>query len=310
MKLIQSTLLVIAVSTVLISCQKENPPENKVPVADAGAAKMVTLPTNSVTLAGTGTDADGQVVAYLWSQVSGPASTTIVNPGSPSTLVKGFVQGTYVFQLMVTDNKGATGVDTASVVVSNAPQQTLTLQPATNPNEVLYINHNGVDESGPSGGDIPIAAWTKGGTPYTIRAALKFDLSSIPSNSTIISANLYLYSYPPPTLNGNFVDANYGTSNAMLVQQIITNWSPATTNWFNQPVASTTNQIIVPHTTQQTVDLNLDVTSMVSSMISNNANYGFFLKLQTEVIYNSRIFISSTSSNYATKRPKLVIVYQ
>lgn len=300
-----------AFSMLAISCQKDDDiPQNKVPTADAGPSKAITLPINNVTLTGTGSDADGKIVAYLWSQVSGPAATTIVNPGSASTLIKGFVQGSYVFQLMVTDDKGATGVDTATVVVNQAQQQTLTLQPANNPNEFEYLNHNGVDKSAVGAPDIPVEAWTNGGTPWTAREAIKFDLSSIPVNSTIVSANLYLYSYPNPTLNGNFVDANFGTNNTMLVQQIVTNWSPSTTNWFNQPVASTTNQIVVPTTTQSNLDLNLDVTNMVASMVNGNSNYGFFLKLQNEVTYNSRIFVSSYNTTYPSKRPKLVVVYQ
>ena len=300
--------LITFISFLTISCNKDK--ENKVPTADAGASKVITLPTNSVTLSGSGSDADGQVVAYSWEQVSGPAATTIVNPGATSTLIKGFVQGTYVFQLKVIDDKGATGVDTTSVVVNQGTQQTLNLQPINNPNELLFVNHNGVDKSGVGSPDFPIEAWTNGGTPYTVRGALKFDLSAIPANATIISANLYLSSYPNPTLNGNFIDANFGSNNAMLVQQIITNWSPSSTNWFNQPVTSTANQIIVPHTTQSVLDLNLDVTSMVSSMVTNNANYGFFLRIQNEVIYNSRIFVSSANTTYPAKRPKLVVVYQ
>src|SRR5215467_10292988 len=91
-------------SIFLISCQKDNDavdndptdidiPENKVPIADAGSPITITLPVNTATLTGTGSDSDGSVVAYLWSQVSGPSSTTIVGPGSPSTTVQGFVQG-------------------------------------------------------------------------------------------------------------------------------------------------------------------------------------------------------------------------
>src|SRR5215831_15983758 len=116
-------------SIFLISCQKDNDvvdndpadvdiPENKVPVVDAGSPITITLPVNTATLTGTGNDSDGSVVAYLWSQVSGPSSATIAGPGSPSTSVKGFVQGKYIFQLMAVDNKGATGVDTTSITVN------------------------------------------------------------------------------------------------------------------------------------------------------------------------------------------------
>src|SRR5262245_36807395 len=102
----------------LVSCTKDDFNENEVPVADAGDSKVVTLPDDSETLSGTGTDSDGQVVAYLWSQVSGPGAALIVNPGSATTDVEDLSEGTYLFQLMVTDDKGATGVDTATITVS------------------------------------------------------------------------------------------------------------------------------------------------------------------------------------------------
>jgi len=99
----------------------------------------------------------------------------------------------------------------------------------------------------------------------------------------------------------------------MYVQQITSNWTPGSgVNWFNQPTTTTTNQVIVPHTAQSQLDLNLDVKGMVSSMVANNTNYGFMLKLQNEQIYTCRIFVSSHTPNNALlpKIPKLVEVYQ
>ena len=295
---------------ILFSCSKPHvdPPVNKVPVADAGQSMAATLPANTATLTGTGTDADGTVVAYLWSQVSGPAPTDIVNPGSASTEVKNFIQGTYVFQLMVTDDKGATGTDTTSVTINPSAIQTLTLQPDSNAYEYQVTNLNGQNLTHISP-EISIDAWTTSSQPWILRDIFKFDLSSIPAGSAIISANLYLYSNPEPS-TGNLSDANYGTSNSLLLQQVTATWSPATLSWFNQPAASAATQIIIPVTTQSVLDLNLDVTGMVGSMVSNNANYGFLLKLQDEVIYNSRIFISSYNTTYPDKHPKLVVVYQ
>jgi hypothetical protein len=292
----------------LLSCTKDDFKENEVPIADAGPSKAVTSPASSETLSGTGTDNDGNVVAYLWSQVSGPGSSLIVNPGSASTAVEELVEGTYVFQLMVTDDKGATGVDTTSIIVSPAPIQTLELQPSNNPLE--YLLESKTPSAGTGYPDIPVAQWTVQSVPITIREILKFDLSSIPSNATIVSANLYLYSYPAPTLNGNFVDANYGSNNTLLIQQVTANWSPSTITWANQPASTTTNQVIAASTTQSHLDLNLDVKNIVASMVSGNANYGFMLKLQNEVIYTSRIFVSSYNTEHATKHPKLVVVYQ
>lgn len=294
----------------VVGCKKQStPPSNNVPVANAGLDQTITLPTNSVTLTGAGADADGQVVAYLWSQIAGPSATVIVNPGSTNTLVNGFVQGIYFFQLMVTDNKGATGVDTAKVTVNQAPETTLTLQPANNPNDYKLELLNGVNNSHNGAPDIVLAAWTNGGNPASVRSLLKFDLSAIPQSATIISANLYLYSYPPPLLNGNGTEANFGTNNSYTVERAVTDWSPASITWFNQPAGASQGQLIVPHTASSFLDINLDVTTIVGAMVNNNTNFGFLMKLLNETIYTSRIFASSNYSD-ASKRPKLVVVYR
>jgi len=309
--LMSKTLYSLAAFTMMlfvVSCTKDDFVENKVPVADAGQSKTIAYP-DSVVLSGTGTDADGKVVAYLWSQVSGPASSIIVNPGAASTAIKFSAQGSYVFQLMVTDDKGATGVDTVGVVVNAPLTKILTLQPYDNRTEYQLVTLNGSDVSGFGSKDFETDAWTANGNPYNFRALLKFDLTTIPASATIKSAHLYLYSNPAPS-SGNQVDANYGSSNAMLVQQITTPWTTTSATWANQPSVTTTNQIIVAQAPQGRLDLDLDVTASVASMVNNSTNYGWFFRLQNEVIYNSRIFVGSRNTTYPDKRPKIVITYQ
>lgn len=309
MKTNLSLLFIISSFLFLTSCQKDSEfIENKVPTADAGNSQTITLPESNLMLTGSGQDEDGEIVAYLWSQVSGPAATVLVNPGSSSTEVEGFVEGNYVFQLMVTDNKGATGLDTISIKVNPAPEKTLTLKPANNPNEKMFII-NGTDKSHVGSSQLTIDAWTQDGSPWYGRAAIKFDLSNIPPNATIVSANLFLYSNTPPTA-GNLVDPNFGTNNAMILQQITSDWSPATSNWNNQPTVSTANQILIPSTTMSSLDLNIDVKTLVSSMVSTNAKYGFYLRLQDETIYTSRMFVSSYHTTKVDKHPKLVVIYK
>lgn len=307
--------LFFAALLIFTGCKKEQV-DLKPPIVEAGRSQTITLPDSAVlTGSAKAVDSGGHIVAYLWSQVSGPDATIIINPGSPSTVVRFGVEGTYVFQLEATDDHGNTGVDTVSVIVnaSIAEPTTLILQPANNPDEYNVIIYNGSDASTVAGPDIPIEAWTINSVPITIRNLMKFDLSSIPSTATIVSASLYLYSYPPPTLNGNIQDPNFGSDNTMLVQRVSSNWSPTDPNkttWFNQPSSDTTHQVIAPGTAQSQLDLNLNVTAIVRTMVISNANYGFLLKLQNEVTYTSRIFVASHNSTYTTKYPKLVVTYQ
>jgi len=305
MKILRS---VLSISLLLFAfgCNKDL---NKVPTADAGSPKNITLPVNTVTLTGSGSDQDGHIVSYLWSQVSGPSTPTIANPGSASTAINGFTAGSYIFQLQVTDDDGATGVDTVAVTVNPSLVQNLTLQPSNNPNEKMLVQIGSSDQSFQGGNEWIVDSWTVSGQLFTGRKVFKFDLSSIPASATILSANLYLYSNNPPE-NGNLVNPNFGSNNALLLQQITSNWSPATANWSNQPATTTTNQIVIPHTTQSVLDLNIDVKAQVSSMVNNSANYGWMLRLQTETPLNSRAFVSSYNAAKPTMFPKLVITYQ
>ena len=66
-----------------------NAAANIPPTANAGADQLITLPTNTVSLNGSGTDADGTITAYAWTKISGPASGNITNATSANTSVTG-----------------------------------------------------------------------------------------------------------------------------------------------------------------------------------------------------------------------------
>ncbi|WP_333818828.1 PKD domain-containing protein [Ohtaekwangia sp.] len=105
------------------------------PVANAGTDKTLTLPTNSTTLTGSGTDTDGTITAYLWEKLSGPAAT--MGGSNTATLsLTNLVQGTYSFRLTVTDNNGAKATDLVSVVVLPA---TVNQPPTVNAGSDLVI---------------------------------------------------------------------------------------------------------------------------------------------------------------------------
>jgi len=95
------------------------PAPNVGPTANAGGDIEITLPVNSVTLQGSGTDTDGTITAYAWTKVSG--SGTIATPAAAITQVTGLAAGSSIFRLGVTDDKGATAADTVTVKVNAAP---------------------------------------------------------------------------------------------------------------------------------------------------------------------------------------------
>jgi hypothetical protein len=112
------------------------PPANQAPVANAGTDKNVTLPTSSVSITGTGTDADGTIASYNWTKQSGGAAT-LTGAATATLNVSGLVAGTYVFRLTVTDNGGATGFDEVTVAVS------VTTPPPPPPSGANLINVSG-----------------------------------------------------------------------------------------------------------------------------------------------------------------------
>ncbi len=137
------------------------PPPNKAPVANAGADKSIILPTNTVSLTGTGTDTDGTIVGYLWSKISGPAQFAIVNANSASTAINNLVQGVYSFELTVTDDKGAVGKDTVVVTVNAAANQPPIANAGANKTITLPTNSVSLSGSGTDpDGTISTYAWT------------------------------------------------------------------------------------------------------------------------------------------------------
>lgn len=191
---------------------------------------------------------------------------------------------------------------------SGPTYKTLTLQPMDNPTEMTVSELNGQDASAITSPSIDVDTWTSSSEPWVLRGLIQFDLSSIPAGATIDSAYIYLYSDSTP-VSGNLVDANFGTSNSFTIEQVTSAWATATTTWFTQPTADSSSEVVVPGTTLPFLDVRENVTSMVMSMVKNNSNYGFLLKLQTEVTYNSRIFVSSYNTTYPDGHPKLVVGY-
>lgn len=99
-------------------------PANQAPTANAGADRDVDA-GDSVSITGSGTDADGSIVGWSWSQVSG---STVSLTGASSQTV-GFTApdsaATIRLRLTVTDDDGATDTDDVLVTVKESVSQTV-----------------------------------------------------------------------------------------------------------------------------------------------------------------------------------------
>lgn len=295
------------------ACEKSQQNTNMPPApsVNAGPDQVITIPVNYVTLTGSAHDSVSRITGYIWSEISGPNTPQIVTDGNPVTQVTGLQAGSYIFQLMAVDSLGQTGVDTVSVFVrAGTTTQTVvlhTLFPGTSysPYELTIL----ANSSSPAGNsqDIELLAetWTINGVEVWGRSFFKFNTSPIPANATINSATLNLFSDTIPR-NGDLIHANYGTTNDFWIQRVAGSWDN-TTNYNNWPSSDTVGEVHVPQTSASFLNLSLDVTTMFKNMLANG-NYGFMMRLNTEQIYNSRIFCATDYSD-STRHPYLSVTY-
>ncbi len=91
---------------------------NRLPSVSAGPDQTVKVQSN-ITLSGSGSDSDGSIVSYQWTQTSGKA-VIIDNPNRPDITFrapKGITEQQITLQLTVTDNEGATNSDSLIITV-------------------------------------------------------------------------------------------------------------------------------------------------------------------------------------------------
>ena len=91
---------------------------NTAPTAEAGNEQIVTAQSN-VTLSGSGTDSDGEIVQYQWTQTAGANVTIINSDNATASFTAPNEASQLTFELQVTDNQGATASDTVNIQVSD-----------------------------------------------------------------------------------------------------------------------------------------------------------------------------------------------
>ncbi|WP_153801192.1 PKD domain-containing protein [Foetidibacter luteolus] len=147
-------------------------PANNAPVASISGNTNLILPTNSTILDGSASkDTDGSIKSYAWSRVSGPSYGSHTGTSAAKLTLSGLSEGTYVYKLVVTDDKGATATASASVVVSKTSNAVPVAKISGNTDIQLPANSTILDGSGStdSDGSIKSYAWSyvSGPTSYS-----------------------------------------------------------------------------------------------------------------------------------------------
>lgn len=195
------------------------------PNIGAGTNQAVAL--TSTTLAATGhpallinsansTDTLAYTVAtWAWTKVSGTGGT-ITSPSSKSTGITGLSNGTYVFQVLMTDNNGGTDTGKVQVVVS------LSTTPPTvgaGTDQIITLPTSSTTLTGTASGNggttIASTTWTRISGPNTPTIVSPSTLST---SVTGLIAGVYVFQLSATDSNGNMandqvqVTVNTGTS--------------------------------------------------------------------------------------------------
>src|SRR5690606_644362 len=136
---------------------------NLAPSVTINTNRNITFPLNKTTFTATGTDTDGTIASYVWTQVSGPATATLTNDMTPTVTVTVEVAGTYWFRVTVTDNEGATAFAESRLIVNEANvNQPPTANAGTNKTITLPMNAINLEGSGSDpDGSIATYQWSK-----------------------------------------------------------------------------------------------------------------------------------------------------
>ncbi|MEO9891023.1 malectin domain-containing carbohydrate-binding protein [Aurantibacter sp.] len=112
---------------------------NTSPIMDLVEDQIITLPTSSISLSGTGSDPDGGLVSFLWSQTRGPSIANLSGSTTSNLSASNLLEGDYIFRLTVSDDESESVYDEVSVTVLAEPvSNNYALRINTGGSEVIY----------------------------------------------------------------------------------------------------------------------------------------------------------------------------
>lgn len=81
--------------------------------------QSLVLPSNATTITAAAVSSDGNITNYSWSKISGPTVYSVVNENSSTVTVYNLIEGTYSFEIYVSDDLSNVARDTVNVTVSS-----------------------------------------------------------------------------------------------------------------------------------------------------------------------------------------------
>ena len=200
-------------------------------------------------------------------------------------------------------------ISCSQTTVTNPPKNvSLQLNDTTLSN--AYITDYYPNTNFKNDGDFAAIAWLDSShIGYIGRTIFNIDLSFIPQNATVTSAQLILnYDRFPIHYGGPGHNKDSG-SNACYMQRITQSWRVDSVNWSNQPATTTSEQISLNASTSFDENYTVDMTTVIGDMVTYpSSNFGFILRLQIESPIRALAFSSGSTSNLSY-RPVLQVTY-
>ena len=280
---------------------------NLLPTSNAGVDQTITLPVSSTSLTGSGSDPDGTISAYSWSQVSGPKTISFSTTNTASTIVSGLTTaGNYICRLTVTDNLGGQSTDDIQVIVLTANQlptsnagvdQTITL-----PVSSTSLTGSGSDPDG----TISAYSWSQVSGPKTISFSTTNTASTIVSGLTT-AGNYICRLTVTDNLGGQSTDDIQVTVSPALQKAILTrgpylqmaNENSVIIRW-RTDIASNSRIQLGTSTTNYSISID------DSNVLTEHSVKVTGLEADTKYYYtigNSSDMLQGSSSNYFTTSP-------
>ncbi len=242
---------------------------------------------------------EGDSVTLSWSVTD--ASTVTINPGGLIVALSGSTSvspnETTTYTLTATNSAGS---NSASIHIAVNPaviiEQTMTLplEPSNGQDGYMF---KGNPDTNFNSSELIIGYGF--GLNDILRSFLQFDLSTVPANATIVSADLKLFQYESINMEGLIIG----------VHQVKEPWSENTLTWTNQPSYDAAPEDTILRDPSENIWISWDITLLMQGWVDGSiANYGVILKDEVKVIASIECHASEYDSDI-TLRPKLEITY-